>query len=64
MESNVVSITVLEGADLAYLCDLMQMQMVGRPSKVRIYRPADSARVKIKVDEGMWTPFIGKQEVS
>jgi hypothetical protein len=55
-------ITILEGGDLRHFLDVLGMPDEGRPYRVRLWRSADCEDVKIKVNEGMWTPALGRKD--
>lgn len=56
-------ITILEGADLRHLCDLLGVPEDDRPYAVRVYQEPDSSGVKVKVNGGMWSPALGHKDV-
>lgn len=54
------NITIIEGADLKYLAAVLDIQTKDI-YRVRIANSA-SGGIKVKVNEGMWTPALGKAD--
>jgi hypothetical protein len=55
-------ITIVEGADLRHLCDLLGVPKEDRPYRVRLWQSPDCEAVKVKVNEGMWSPALGRKD--
>jgi hypothetical protein len=55
------NITVFEGDDLNDLMDYFGIEWKYRPYRVRIWG-SPNGQIKIKVNEGMWSPLIGKKD--
>ena len=53
------NITIIEGADLHHLADLLGIPTEGI-YRIRIAKSDD--QIKVKVNEGMWTPALGKAD--
>ena len=54
--------TIITGADLNTLMAVLGVPEGNAPYRVRIHQAADGSGVKVKVNEGMWTPWLGKKE--
>ena len=57
-----MDITILEGTDLRYVLDQLGTFGKDQPYRLRIHQSKDGSGVKIKVNEGMWTPWLGTKD--
>ena len=55
-------ITIIEGRDLAMLCNLLSVPESERPRRLRVWQSPDGDAVKIKANSGMWTPPMGEKD--
>ena len=54
------NITLIEGDDLDFLCSGLGVPSQNRPYRLRIW--STEKGIKVKVNEGMWTPLLGEEE--
>ena len=57
------TITVIEGGDLEYLMSLMGIDIEDTDVyAIRLFQAKDGNGVKVKVNGGMWSPFLGTRD--
>lgn len=57
------NITVLEGPDLEHLLYILGIEPMWSPAyRLRIWQAPDGSVVKIKANEGTWTPALGERD--
>jgi len=57
-----MDITIIDGPDLKHLCDVLGIPAASRPYRLRIWQAHDGSTAKVKVNEGIWTPALGRAD--
>lgn len=57
-----MNITTIEGADLRYLLEMFGVSADVAPGIYRVRVSQSEAGVKVKVNEGMWSPALGEAQ--